>query len=302
MVVSLTNIIRLIKVRGRSRLVLTLAERMGANGQILVCDAQHNVYILPANVSQSWSLAATGRYDTAECRLIEWFAQPDSTVLDIGASLGLYSVPLASCAQKGSFHVQAVEPIPENMNYLKRSIELNGLSDYITFVSNALGPERGLIPMDVEPGLAGNAALRTGKHEHHKGFVPYGNVNVQPLDDLHFTHPLSIIKIDVEGYELDVLLGGEEVIRSTRPVIIGEFDINQLQRRNRTAADLSNWCTTHNYTVFGLRPSRRRWWSDRLTLVSKQWTPENAQTFSGLLLLPADRTQELDQAFKYANS
>ena len=118
-VVSLTNIIRLIKVRGRSRLVLTLAERMGANGQILVCDAQHNVYILPANVSQSWSLAATGRYDTAECRLIEWFAQPDSTVLDIGASLGLYSVPLASCAQKGSFHVPPSSSRPRTFRAMR---------------------------------------------------------------------------------------------------------------------------------------------------------------------------------------
>ena len=54
-----------------------------------------------------------------------------------------------------------------------------------------------------------------------------GSIIVAPLDDLQFEGPLSLLKIDVEGGELDVLVGAEKLISKWRPAIAIE-----VQREN----------------------------------------------------------------------
>lgn len=72
-----------------------------------------------------------GSYDDDEIGLLARHMNKDSVVLDIGASLGLYAIPLGMIARDTGAKVIAVEPLAHNFSILKSNVELNGLCDYV---------------------------------------------------------------------------------------------------------------------------------------------------------------------------
>lgn len=119
----------------------------------------------------------------------------------------------------------AVEPIARNVDALSRNVALNSLAATITVIPVALGDKVGTVPMLRDNnfgGSTGNAKIvmdaetSTSTHE----------VTVELLDNVwrdSGSPSVSFIKIDVEGYEYQVLKGGHELIKTCRPVVYGEF-------------------------------------------------------------------------------
>jgi FkbM family methyltransferase len=159
----------------------------------------------------------------SEINMFSKAIEPESTFIDIGANVGLVSVPLGAKFRecKGI----AVEPIKRNVDALSRNLTLNSLISTITIFPVALGDKVGTVSMLRDNnfgGSTGNAKIvldaetSTATHE----------VNVELLDNIwreSGSPRVSFIKIDVEGYEYQVLKGGQELIRNCRPVIYGEF-------------------------------------------------------------------------------
>jgi FkbM family methyltransferase len=68
---------------------------------------------------------------------------------------------------------------------------------------------------------------------HHMHFNPdQVPVAIEPLDAFRFPHRISFIKIDVEGFEPDVLMGAEETIQRDRPVLCLEINKGALERNS----------------------------------------------------------------------
>lgn len=122
--------------------------------------------------------------------------------VDVGANVGKYTVPLARHYK----HVYAVEPDPDNLYALKRNIELNNLSN-VTIVPKALGSTRGVV-----------ALAQAGAQSR---IAPQGiPVEMTTLDEC--CPDAEVVKIDVEGYELEVVKGALETIKRNRPVLVIE--------------------------------------------------------------------------------
>ena len=119
--------------------------------------------MLPRSSEMTWWVASTGSYDRPLQRLLLGYVQPGTTVLDIGASLGLWTVPLAKAARAVGARVWAFEPHPQNHPWLERNVALNGLEDTVTIHRCALGDAVGEARMaigethDLQQG--GNAAI-----------------------------------------------------------------------------------------------------------------------------------------------
>jgi FkbM family methyltransferase len=124
------------------------------------------------------------------------------TVVDAGANLGNHSVWFAVMC---GLRVEAFEPLPHCLEQLHANVARNDLGDRVTVHPVALG---------ADSALAGHA----GKGRLHVGSGP---IKVRSLDDYHLID-VSVIKIDVEGMEPEVLRGGERTIRRDRPVIFAE--------------------------------------------------------------------------------
>ena len=183
----------------------------------------HNM-VAPPTSCLTWNAAFTGRYDDAEIELLASLAQKPSLILDVGASFGFYSIPLAIKTRNFGCHTIAFEPLPSNLKVLRRNVNLNDLSGDISVFPFALGMECTSAMLTVEAGGAGNAAIG----DPRKDSRPRSKVDMLRLDDVDCPVfrsglPCSIMKMDVEGLEMHVLDGASEFISRHRPVIFGEF-------------------------------------------------------------------------------
>ncbi len=142
---------------------------------------------------------------------------PDGGVfVDVGANMGLWSVPLGMRASK----VVAVEANPATIPVLRENIGLNGLADVIEVLEVAAWDSSGelsLLNPDVTScPIAG--VMRTVPPREGLALVP-----CRRLDDVLDVDRIDLVKIDTEGADLHVLRGMAEHIARYRPVLFIEM-------------------------------------------------------------------------------
>jgi FkbM family methyltransferase len=163
-----------------------------------------------------------GLYDVHILNYMVQFVSPDTIVLDIGANIGAYAIPLAKTFPHVKVH--AFEPNPYALGRLKRNIAINGI-DNVTVYQAAAGAApatRVLYAFD-----SGDAGLSSFIEPKQKG-KKYETVPVEILvvDNVFRGVPerISAIKVDVQGYEVEVLEGSRNVITTHRPCILFEHE------------------------------------------------------------------------------
>lgn len=179
----------------------------------------------------TWTVAAVGHWDRHLDELVAGYIIPQTLALDIGASLGLWTVPLGRIARANGSLLWCFEPNPENHGWLRKNIERNALSAVAELKPVALGAQEGSARLTLREAGGGNGALDVG-HSCDAVEVP-----VVRLDDLNLPRRVSFIKLDVEGMELDVLRGARRVLVRDRPVIFGEFSTYWLRVRGENLSD-----------------------------------------------------------------
>ena len=161
-------------------------------------------------------------------RSLQKHVTPGSVALDVGAYIGTHSMLMGRLAGPQG-HVYAFEPQRKVYRELRRNIELNGMGN-ITALRYAVGAETRIAAMNPPQKIAlvaadGATRIPVGT-ALGEGGVAVGSggerVEMRPLDSFGFEN-VSLIKIDVEGFEDEVLAGAERLIRESRPVILLEI-------------------------------------------------------------------------------
>lgn len=253
---------------------------------------------VPANSAQSWKAAFTGSYDDEEIELLATYVQSGSFVIDVGASLGFYTVPLAKVARTSGSRLVAVEPVVANCATLRRNLDLNDLVETVSIAPVALGRESGEVLLHVETGGTGNASIVSGlestevaRHDKVGGTGGTETAQVCPLDDLDLPSdyaalPCSLVKIDAEGYEMDILAGSSLFIADHRPVIFAEFSPEWLLTRGVPMSAPQQWADANGYDCMELVYRRLNILSSR-RLVSTRWlAADDHRIGTSLLLIP----------------
>jgi FkbM family methyltransferase len=175
--------------------------------------------------------------DPTLLRLATEFIQPGNVVWDIGSNLGLFS--LAASVSAGPLgHVIAVEPDTAIVSLLRRSVAANHGTSPVDVLPVAVADKVGVSQFHVARRNRATSYLDGFGTRQAGGVRATVMVPTVTLDWLAAQFPApDIIKIDVEGAELQVLDGGKEVLRNL-PTIICE-----VASRNATAvADLLRAC------------------------------------------------------------
>lgn len=181
-------------------------------------------------------------------------------VLDIGANLGAYSIPLAKHIQGINGQVIGFEPQRIVYYQLCGNVILNRLDNYIA-IYNALGEESGYVDIpeiDYEGnGNIGAFSLDKRFRELHgiEGAVKKvtQKVPIIKLDNFEVDRQPTLIKIDVEGFELNVLRGGVNFLdRNSYPPLLFEAWNFEWFREGRE--QLLSFVTELGYSIvnFGL--------------------------------------------------
>ena len=165
-----------------------------------------------------------GQYDQEP---MEWalskITDPRQTVLyDIGANIGAYSVILPTLAPGLTAH--AFEPDLRNLVFLRANIAINGLENRVNISDVAVGDESGTVQF-LES--RGGDTLNTGKSKVVDDASSHENlrtVKKVAIDDILATAGKTILmKIDVEGYEFDVLNGMHQTLRDNDCYLVIEI-------------------------------------------------------------------------------
>jgi FkbM family methyltransferase len=143
-----------------------------------------------------------------ERSIIRRLVRPGLGAVDVGANIGYYALMLANQISPGS-EVICIEPEPANLVELRRNIEANHLTNVIVLAAAAAAEE-------------GSAELQRGINGQ---VIPLGGgeitVRTLALDSLA-DRAIGFIKIDVEGYELEVLRGARNLISRHQPNLFVE--------------------------------------------------------------------------------
>ncbi|MGB8197874.1 MAG: FkbM family methyltransferase [Acidimicrobiales bacterium] len=157
-------------------------------------------------------------YEVLELELMEFLLKPGMTVIDVGANVGIHtSIAARSVAPSGT--VYGFEPVPENFEILVGNLARNQLTN-VTLEALAVGNEVGHSTMYLEEHSIGTHSLLRGAHSTPARSV---SVSVTTLDGYFIDHMpdvVDLLKIDVEGYEPNVLQGASTVLERTEHLLI----------------------------------------------------------------------------------
>jgi FkbM family methyltransferase len=151
-----------------------------------------------------------------------------SLVVDVGANIGEYTL-LAAVSTGPDGRVLAFEPNPALHQRMLRILEINSISN-VSLLPVALGSSEGRGTLRVPPGAAALGTLRTTAVIGDLG-TPIA-VSIRRLDDVLVNEDrqrLRIVKVDVEGWELEVFSGGRETLGSAKPVVFYECGAEQFE-------------------------------------------------------------------------
>ncbi len=152
--------------------------------------------------------------------------RPGGVALDVGAQVGLWTVPLASRAHSIGARVVAFEPVPQNFDFLERNIALNGLGAVVRLHNLALGDCQDsteiALGWDFDAGgVIGNAVILEGAPDFADS-PRHLTVRRSRFDDLWDGERIDVIKLVIEGRETEFLSGAKRMIERDQPAILME--------------------------------------------------------------------------------
>ncbi len=171
-----------------------------------------------------------GRWDESTADLLEELIQPGCRFLNVGASVGYF--PVFAHRVCGAATVDAVEPHPITYSALEANLWANDVPAQTWRI--ALADERKLLPMTSAPMNPGDTRLAQHSPDGRYELV----VPVISGDELFTGRTFDLIKISVQGFELEVLLGLQRIVRqSAGLVLVVEFSPTTLRDRGLDPSD-----------------------------------------------------------------
>ena len=160
-----------------------------------------------------------GSYEPYLQRAIRRYVRSGDTVYDVGANMGYVSLSLAKrVGPRG--HVAAFEPIPQNLDVLRKNIANNRLSNVRVF-DVAASDQKGEAVIRTAGNLATSSLVWHKKNSSAEELV----IQTVAIDELVKNGELAepaFVKIDVEGAEGLALKGMRRTVAQSRPVIFIE--------------------------------------------------------------------------------
>ena len=144
-----------------------------------------------------------------------------NTIVDIGANIGSVSLPLAKLFHSST--IISVEPTYYAFSKLKKNLSLNpNLKKRIRIYNSFISNKKRKINFIHS---SWNFSSDPKKHKVHLGILKQASNKTLSLSELikKQKRKIDLIKIDVDGYEIDVLRSGKEIINKYKPVIYFEF-------------------------------------------------------------------------------
>jgi len=178
----------------------------------------------------------------AEKRFLHSVVRDDSVVADVGANQGLYTLWLARVATGGT--VYAFEPDPDLFQCLENNVRTNQLT-IISAIRAAASNRSGTLAFTRnELNRGDNRASR------HSGLE---QVKAVTIDEIVASSGLDLLKVDVQGFEIDVFLGARETLRNNPGLtVVFEFWPYGLRQAGHQPQELLDLLQSAGFSISAL--------------------------------------------------
>lgn len=166
-------------------------------------------------------------YEPVETQFIKSVLNEGDVFVDVGANVGWFTL-LASTIVGKSGKIHAFEPRKETGDYLEKTIKLNNLKRQVSVHRCALFDfeGEGLLGWAKQTNNPGGSFLTNGALSEGMETQP---IATRTLDQFELKQ-LDFLKVDVEGAEMRVFLGGRATLERCRPIILSELSPEMLER------------------------------------------------------------------------
>jgi FkbM family methyltransferase len=159
---------------------------------------------------------AQGLFEAPKVRALQQLLKPGMTFVDIGSNKGDFAL-LAAKVMEDRGRVLAFEPVPDNLHWLRKSVALNGYES-VEIVEIALSDANGRVPIYLGPWSGWHSLLPVASESGETI-----EVTARTLDSFMAEQEdprVDVIKIDVEGAEMQVLHGAARTLAEARPLTV----------------------------------------------------------------------------------
>lgn len=168
----------------------------------------------------------------------------DCIVVDGGANIGFFTVPVAQQIKHRGGRVVSFEPQRQLFNALSGSLALNGL-DNVFLHNMGLGDGRQstacLPAVDYsQPSDFGTVSLSVDDEVEEHRWMRTQSVDIDSIDGLMLPR-LDFIKLDIEGFEIPALVGGLKAIKKHRPYIWVEYFITGAKEIKQALSSIKDY-------------------------------------------------------------
>lgn len=200
------------------------------DGQVLAeTSLGHLVVLAAGDRSITPHIIRDGYFDIGMTKFFQHQLRPGMTYLDVGANMGIYAVIAASCVGRNG-KIVAIEAIPRLAKMVSDNLTMNGFVTISTVLPVAAANTDGELTIYEFDRLQGGNTMLAGVAQSAADFY---NVTATPLQvrarrlsDMFaeglFPRP-DFIKIDVEGFEMEVLLGARTLLAEHKPSLALEW-------------------------------------------------------------------------------
>jgi FkbM family methyltransferase len=195
-----------------------------------------------------WTLLSVGTYEEEINKLIRISLKPGDNAIDIGANIGLQSIRMAQSVT-GAGRVFSFEPLLHLQNKFKRNVALNKFEN-VTLFPFALSDAADEITYSINEN---NWNQGTFSLQHKNAGTTAQQIVIKVADQLteiQALQHLELIKIDVEGFEFQVIKGLEKTIKKHRPRIIFEYDNNYWNANGQDIGECFDFLKGMNYHLY----------------------------------------------------
>ena len=188
-----------------------------------------------------------------ELKIIDKFADRSKDALDIGVYRGVYSYKLSQNFK----NIHSFEPNPLLFPYLEKNLKkiVKNIKLYNLALSDKNGVAELKLPSRSKSIFKSNieelyklGAATIHPHNNIKNYKKF-SIKTAKLDDIGINNKIGFIKIDVEGHEKNVLMGGKSLIEEHKPVMLVEIEERHTKKPIK---ETINFIRNFNYNCYYL--------------------------------------------------
>jgi FkbM family methyltransferase len=195
-----------------------------------------------------FNLLNGGRYEEENFEALLSFVKDDTAFLDIGANLGIYTLRMGRrIGREGK--VYSFEPHPKLNELLSRNVHINGLSERVHCFKLGLSDQNSTATFQYPIGhLGGGHVGGSGSGNGHIAV----EAEIRRLDDLlGDDFCCDLVKIDVEGHEINVLNGMKRIVQNSPSI---KILFEKLMQNAGTEVALESYFSELGFELYGVRP------------------------------------------------